>query len=213
MYLDLLRGKHYSHVEAIEVNGKKISNSFSNLASHQSGRFGPNETPSALQLPSARYPEMSESALRVVVSHIEEPYKFWCQRSDDKSKNQYLSMEELSGPQGSRLIRFDIRNPIRKGHLVMAPFQVDGSNAPEYYRAKVLSYTHSSNGPAFAEVRVYFIDFGNGGKAQVKDLKVFPEEFLYFPPMAFECRLKGVAPKLIKNLKGKWTKEATVWSD
>ena len=200
------------YVRHIERYGKELTESFKDAAANSSGRIGPRDVPIVIQIPTARFPEMHEALLRVVVSHIEEPYKFWCQRSDDYSKKQYSYMEQLSGPEGCRLLRFDSRNQVRKGQLVMAPFAVDSSSRPEYYRAKVLSVIHADpRAPQNGFLHVYFIDFGNAGKVYVRDLKVVPEEFLLFAPMAFQCRLKGIEPKLIKDLKGKWIAEAKAW--
>ena len=144
---------------------------------------------------------MFESVVRVVVSHIEDPSKFWCQRSDQQSRDHYLQMGEVTGPLGCKLNQFDSRLKVRKGQLVMALFSVDSSSSAEYYRAKVLNVNQSQFD---IQVLVHFIDYGNASYVVTKDLKMVPGEFLSCAPMAFECRLKGIAPKLIKDLKGNW---------
>lgn len=60
-------------------------------------------------------------------------------------------------------------------------------------------------------VRLTYIDFGNAEEVYVRDLRVFPEELVCFPPLAMECRLAGVGPSLIQDLSGCWGKAANEW--
>ena len=203
------------YVQNVEESAKRLLDStFSDIESVVSGRSGRSEVPYVLQIPPPRLPEMNESIIKMSVCHIEDPNKFWCHRVDDQSRRSYKQINRIIGPGGSLLQYWDVRVPIQKGQLVMAPFSQAGlSTRPDYFRAKVLSVHRAAPGAPTSNdlLRVYFIDFGNAAEVQAKDLKAVPEELMLFAPLAIECRLNGIGPKLINDLKGKWTKEAMDW--
>ena len=211
------KDKAERYVRHVEESAKKLLDStFSDVESLASGRSGRSEVPYVLQIPPPRLPEMKELVIsKLAVCHVEDPNKFWCQRIDEQSRRNYSHITQIIGTAGNRLKRWDIRVPIQKGQLVMAPFRAEpASNShPEYFRAKVLSVQRAppGNPPSADVLRVYFIDFGNATEVLSKDLKDVPEELMMFAPLAFECRLKGVGPRLINDLKGKWTQEAKDW--
>lgn len=128
----------YSH--HIEESARQIlaSSDTMSLASGRSGRSNYSETPTMLQLPSPRLPKMAEHILAVGVSHVEDPGRFWCQRTDDNAKRDYKHILQIIGRDGSNVRPWSHRMPLRKGTLVIAPYAPPG-DLVQYYRAKVLS--------------------------------------------------------------------------
>ena len=167
------------------------------------------KVPYALQIPSPRFPELYENVIEVSVCHVEETSHFWCHRIDNQSKREYREITKLTVDCGKLLHLWDPAIPIHKGNLVMGPFKVaDGKT--EYYRAKVLGVQR--NVPyQDRKVRLYLIDFGNAAMALVSELRVLPVSLLKIPPLALECRLTGVGPSFIRNLKGNWDNDAKKW--
>ena len=170
-----------------------------------------NGIPLVLQIPPPRLPELDESEIVVSVSHVETPNHFWCHRVNDIARRDYNHITTLTGVRGTKLERFVPNNSYRRppihvqiGNLVMGPFE------GEYYRAKVLSISQFDyNNPTLQKVRLCFIDFGNAGEAFVSELRKLPPALMQFPPLAFECRLIGVAPSPISSSEGKWSDEST----
>jgi len=154
--------------------------------------------PCRLLIPAPRLPKLWEKTLRVQVCHVEDPHRFWVQRLDDEARQDYNQMEEMTGPVANR--QAPLAQP---GLLTMAPFYIDGIE-PTYYRAKVLTVVGH-------EVRVFFIDYGNSAVVERCHLRPIPASMLYFRPLCFECRLAAVAPSLIRDPRGHWTREATDW--
>jgi len=118
---------------------------------------------------------------------------------------------EVIGPGGCNLKAYDDTKALKKGHLVMGPYSVDGGE-PEYYRAKILSISNpASCSSDLRRAVLFFIDYGNIAEVSVRNLRVFPPELLELPPIAMEGVLTGIGPSLIRDPKGEWIPEAKAW--
>ena len=188
-----------SSVDSIEEEARKLS-SFKD-----SGKG-----PYLFQIPPPRLPEMNESIIKMSVIHIEDPNKFWCHRVDDKSQQNYKQINQINN---SPLQCVSQSVPIQKGQLVMAPYDMGGLS-PHYYRAKVLSIHRAAPGAptSSTQILVCFIDFGNAIQVPRGDLKIMPEALMSFATLAIECRLNGIGPKLINDLKGNGPKRQWIGS-
>ena len=165
------------------------------------------ECPRMIHVPDPRTPKFNEYELDLTICHIESPERFWCQRLEQQSRIDYKQINRIIGKGGSKLKPFTVNHHLRKGYLVVGPFQVEPNGPFDYYRAKVLSV--SSKGPhQERRVRLFFIDFGNTTDVYFHELRVMPDELVDFAPLAIECRLVGIGPNLMLDPQGKWSTAA-----
>ena len=149
-----------------------------------------------------RLPEVGEEDIPIMICHVEEPNHFWVQRSDNVA---FTDMNQITAIIQSNLVKEDIYR-IDIDHLVLAPYSFIGDTGQLvtlHFRAKIITFERDA-----AEVKVYFIDFGNCANVKKMDLHKLPPPLLHFPPLAIECYWTAIGPSLIADPKGHWIPEA-----
>nr|XP_019580708.1 PREDICTED: tudor domain-containing protein 1 [Rhinolophus sinicus] len=125
-----------------------------------------------------------------VVSHIQTPEDFFCQKLQNGCKLAELQAS-LSKYCGHLSPRSDFYPTI--GDICCAQFSEDG----QWYRASVLAYASEES------VLVGYVDYGNFEILSLKRLCPITPKLLELPMQAIKCVLTGVRPSL-----GNWTPEA-----
>lgn len=188
----------------VEEDGKRLLG-LSDTASVASSNYScRSECPRIIHVPDPRTPKFNEYQLDLTICHIETPDRFWCQRLGAESRMDYKQINRIIGKGGAKLKPFKADHEVRKGYMVVGPFQTEQNGPFEYFRAKVLSVLPKVQNHD-RRVRLFFIDFGNTTEVYFHELRAMPDELVDFPPLAFECRLVGIGPNLILDPQGKWS--------
>ncbi|XP_071116873.1 uncharacterized protein [Haliotis cracherodii] len=113
------------------------------------------------------------------VTHVEENGIFYVQLSSAEDLVTELSerLQELYNSDGVSALTSSV-----KGTPCCAKFTVDAA----WYRAVIESVQGGT-------VRVRFVDFGNSDTISKESVKSLEVDFFTVPPLAFQCRLQGIA--------------------
>ena len=133
------------------------------------------------------------------ITHVSSPSLFWVHTME--SSQMELRVQEMITQVLRHCTQVSNKYDIKEGCLYLAPFK-DEDGDTQFYRARVDKILNLS-------VMVFFVDFGNNEKVDLRDLRVlsakiindFPE-LVTIPCLALECCLASVKPNTLRNAKG-----------
>lgn len=151
---------------------------------------------------SARLPDIDDTYIDVVISHIINCGNFWVQHADVSSREELMKVN--TGINNQNLTSVSAKKAVQVGELYAAPYE-DESTATRYYRAVIKLLLPQDM------VWVFYIDYGNYARVRKSTLREIPKNALRdISPLAFECMLSEIAPSVLKDTRGIWSNEANM---
>lgn len=132
------------------------------------------------------------SSFDVLVSYIESPNDFWCQKAND-AKCLQLLMQDLQRYYANS----EFQPPLEAACVAQHP------ESRMWARALVIQKHQASN------VTVLFVDYGETKKVPTRDLRRIDPEFLKLNGQAFRCRLNNLSCP-VPHSTLTWSPDATL---
>lgn len=154
-----------------------------------------------------------EGFIRVVLSHLESPSRFWVHLINenahvidyigDELRRHYTEMMSLDDTWITEALKVD--QVLHDYGICCACSSVDC----ELYRVEVIG--DSMNQKSEIKVKVFYIDFGNCEWIDATQLLPLPPTLLSIPPLAIRCSLDGLQPVPVSDESSScyWSQEAT----
>lgn len=188
---------HEARKRALEVFGDRLTPSLFNV----------NKRKAVTPIKKTNMPSLGTSIIPVIVTHIENPSKFWVNINEPVNSNRiywiHSSLNRLSEPLPL------YTGPYDDGSPCVAPYK-DKKGPPEYYRARIISSIEIDERRVVTRVQVFFIDYGNQESVYTKELRDYPKSLDNVkeePDLALEASLAEIGPSFAKNPKGGWSPE------
>lgn len=138
----------------------------------------------------------NEGFIRVVMSHLESPSRFWVHLINenacvidyigDELKRQYIDLTSVDDTWITERLKTD--KVLHDYGICCARSSVDC----ELYRAEIIGYLR--NQKSEIKVKVFYIDFGNSEWIDATQMLPLPASLLSIPPLAIRCSLDGLEP-------------------
>ncbi|KAK0080680.1 hypothetical protein PV325_013516 [Microctonus aethiopoides] len=151
-------------------------------------------------------PGLDVTHVSLIIRRIIDPGHFWISIRNAETSSYFSQISQYI-ESITNLKNVEIFNkPPTIGTLLLAPYETRDETIFRRAIVQGIIMENKSN----IMTQVFFIDFGNGRRVQVNDLRRLPENhpIANIPALAFECTLANVKPSVLNALNGEWSRDA-----